>query len=92
LKIYADKLYSIPDAAKKGGVTEKQIMDMIDNEVMKTTEIYYFRNTFSIRGKAVLGLKDKWEEYQRILNIGKGGKKKKFKKTPVTMLRMDKGD
>ena len=84
MKIYHNKLYSIPDVAKRFGVTEDQIKEMIDHNVFETTELYFFRNTFSIRGKAIPGLKAKWEEWE--------AKKGKMKKAEVTFLRMDKGE
>jgi len=84
LKTYINKLYSIPDAAKRAGITEDQINKMIDNNVFKTTDLFFFRNTFSVRGKAIPGLKAKWEEWL--------AKKDKMKKVPVTILRMDKGE
>lgn len=77
MKIYRNKLYSIQDAAKRAGITEKQITEMIDKEVFKTTELYYFRNTFSVRGFAIPGLKKKWEKYQKKLVKGKEQKNAK---------------
>lgn len=90
MKIYRNKLYSIQDAAKRAGVTEDQIKEMITYHVIVAH--YFFSNVRSIWGEDIPGLKKKWEEYQRIKNIGKGKKKKALKNTPVTMLRMDKGD
>jgi hypothetical protein len=81
MKIYRNKLYSIQDAAKRAGIKEEQIKEMITYHVImanKTMSCYF------IWGEDILGLKHLWEEWQ--------AKKGKMKKTPVTMLRMDKGE
>lgn len=75
MKIYRDKLYSIPDAAKRGGVTEFQIVAMIidkfiDSENMFNNDIHF------IRGENIPGLKGKWEEYQEKLAKKKKGNKR----------------
>ena len=81
MKIYRNRLYSIEDAAKKGGVTEDQIKEMITyhNIMADKTMFCDF-----IWGEDIPGLKAKWEEWQ--------AKKGKMKKAKVTMLRMDKGE
>ena len=92
MKIYPNKLYAISDAAKMAGIPEIAIVTMIVEKVISRKKIQKMFQTYLIEGKDIPGLKGKWIEYQRILNIGKGGKKKKLKKIPVTILRMDKGD
>lgn len=89
MKIYRNKLYSTRDAAKGAGVKEENLKTMISDNFIAPAHSMFVD---CIRGEDIPGLKKKWIEYQRILNIGKGGKKKALKKTPVTMLRMDKGD
>lgn len=81
MKIYANKLYSIPDAAKRGGVTEDQIKEMITYHVIMATKTIYCD---FIQGEDIPGLKAKWAEWE--------AKKGKMKKADVTMLRMDKGE
>jgi len=81
MKTYRNKLYSIPDAAKRSWVTEKQINDMIDHNIIIPEPTIF---TDFIKGKDIPGLKKKYEDWQK--------KKKALKKTPVTMLRMDKGE
>jgi len=81
MKIYRNKLYSIQDAAKRGGVTEDQINEMIIHHVVMTNKQF---STNFIFGEDIPELKTKWEEYQ--------DKKGKTKKVDVTILRMDKGD
>lgn len=92
MKIYANKLYSIPDAAQKAGIPEIAIVTMIVEKFINRKKIQKVSQTYFIEEKDIPGLKGKWIEYQRILNIGKGGKEKKLKKIPLTILRMDKGD
>jgi len=81
LKIYRNKLYSIIDAAKRGGVTENQIKEMIIHHVVMTNK--HFSTNF-IFGEDIPELKTKWEEWE--------AKKGKMKKADVTMLKMDKRD
>ncbi len=81
MKIYRNKLYSIQDAAKRAGVTEDQIKEMITYHVI----IYnYSYDTAFVWGADIPALKAKWKEWQ--------AKKGKMKKAKVTMLRMDKGE
>ena len=81
MKIYRNKLYSIQDAAKRGGVTEDQIQEMITYHVIQAT-ISIFCDF--IPGYEILGLKAKWEEWQ--------AKKKKMKKADFKVLRYNKGN
>ena len=81
MKIYRNKLYAIPDAAKRGGVTEDQIEELITYHHIMANAGY---KTAFIQGEDIPGLKAKWEEWK--------AKKGKMKKAKVTMLRMDKGD
>jgi hypothetical protein len=62
MKIYRDKLYSIPDAAKRGGITEKQIIEMIEHNIIAADSVW-FR---FVKGEIIPGLKGKWEEYQKV--------------------------
>ena len=89
MKIYRNKLYSIQDAAKRSSVKEEDIRTMIkDNYIVPVNSMF----VDCIKGEDVPGLKKKWIEYQRIRNIGKGGKNKKLKKINVTHSRLDKGE
>ena len=81
MKVYRNKLYSIQDAAKRSGVTEEAIKEMITYHVIMADEHYF---TCFIWGGNIPKLKSKWEEWQV--------KKGKMKKADVTMLRMDKGE
>ena len=81
MKIYGNKLYSIEDAAKRGGVTEDQIRELITYHVIMP-HIQFM--VASIRGVDIPGLKAKWEEWE--------AKKGNMKKAKVTALRMDKGE
>jgi len=81
MKIYRNKLYSIQDAAKRGGVTENQIKEMIIHHVVMTNKQF---STNFIFGEDISELKAKWEEWK--------AKKGKMKKAGVTMLKMDKRD
>jgi len=81
LKTYINKLYAIPDAAKRAGVTEEAIKEMITYHVIMANIQF---NIASIWGGDIPGLKAKWEEWL--------AKKDKMKKVPVTILRMDKGE
>jgi len=82
MKIYRNKLYSIQDAAKRGGVTEAQINEMITYHVIMA--YYCFSNVRSLWGEDIPGLKKKWEEWKV--------KKEKMKKADVSALRMEKGE
>ena len=82
MKIYRNKLYSIQDAAKRGGVTEAQINEMITYHVIMA--YYVFSNVRSLWGEDIPGLKKKWEEWKV--------KKEKMKKADVSALRMEKGE
>jgi len=82
MKIYRNKLYSIEDAAKRGGVTEDQINEMITYHVIMA--YYCFSDVRSLWGDDIPGLKAKWKEWE--------AKKGKMKKADVTMLRMERGD
>jgi len=81
MKIYRNKLYCIKDAAKRGGVTEDQIKEMISHNVIMA-DCHYFDDFIS--GSDIPGLKAKWEEWV--------AKKDKMKKVDVTVLRMEKGE
>ena len=81
MKIYRNKLYSIPDAAKRAGVTEGQIKEMITYHVIMASTTYFCD---FVSGYDIPGLKAKWKEWQ--------AKKGKMKKAKITMLRMDKGE
>ena len=87
MKIYKNKLYSIEDAAKRSGVIEDQINEMITYHVIMA--FYYFSNVHSIWGEDIPGLKAKWAEWE-----AKKGRMKKAKSLGdyVTMLRMEKGE
>ena len=84
MKIYRNKLYSIQDAAKRSGITEEAIKEMITYHVIMAHQTY---NCDFIKGENIPGLKHHWEEWE-----AKKDKMKKAKKPKVTMLRMDKGD
>ena len=62
MKIYRNKLYAIPDAAKRGGVTEDQIKEMITYHVIMA--YYCFSTVRSIWGKDIPDLKAKWAEWE----------------------------
>ena len=81
MKAYINKLYSIPDAAKRAGITEEAIKEMIIYHVIMASKQYGFS---FIEGGDIPGLKAKWEEWL--------AKKDKMKKVPVTMLRIEKGE
>ena len=81
MKIYRNKLYSIRDAAKRSGITEDQINEMILYHVIMANKTMFCD---FIEGEDIPGLKAKWEEWK--------AKKGKMKKADITMLRMDRGD
>ena len=81
MKIYRNKLYSIQDAAKRSGISEEAIKEMITYHVIMANIQY---GVSYIWGEDIPGLKAKWEEWK--------AKKGKMKKVDVTMLRMDKGE
>ena len=81
MKIYRNKLYSIQDAAKRAGVTEDQIKEMITYHVIMANKTIFCDFIF---GEDISGLKAKWEE--------QAAKKDKMKKADITMLKMDKGE
>ena len=81
MKIYRNKLYSIQDAAKRSGISEEAIKEMITYHVIMANKTIFCD---FIMGEDIPGLKAKWEEWK--------AKKGKMKKAPITMLRMDKGD
>ena len=76
MKIYGNKLYAIPDVAKRGGVTEDQIKEMITYHVIMAYR--YTSGVYSIWGKDIPYLKANWAEWE--------AKKGKMKKVDVTML------
>lgn len=84
MKIYRNKLYSIPDAAKRSGVTEEAIKEMITYHVIMANKTMFCDFIF---GEDIPGLKAKWEEWQ-----GKKGKMVKAKMPEVTFSRMEKGE
>ena len=84
MKIYRNKLYSIQDAAKRAGVTEDQIKEMITYHVIMANKTMFCD---FIVGEDILGLKAKWEEWK-----AKKGKMKKAKMPKVTHLRLEKGE
>ena len=81
MKTYINKLYSIPDAAKRAGITEEAIKEMITYHVIMANRVM---SCDFIWGGDIPKLKTKWEEWKV--------KKDKMEKVPVTMLRMDKGE
>ena len=81
MKIYRNKLYAIPDAAKRAWVTEEQIKAMIDNKIIVPERSIF---TDNIRGKDIPGLKNKYDKWQK--------KIKALKDMPVTILRIEKGE
>lgn len=81
MKIYRNKLYSIQDAAKRSGIKEEQIKEMILYHVITGYKQF---STYFVWGEDIPGLKKKWIEWK--------AKKGKMKKAKVTMLKMDKGD
>ncbi len=81
MKIYRNKLYSIQDAAKRSGVTEGAIKEMITYHVIMANKTMFCD---FIQGEDIPRLKAKWEEWK--------AKKGKMKKAPVTMLKMKEGD
>jgi len=81
LKTYINKLYSIPNAAKRAGITEEAIKEMITYHVIMANIQF---NVAYIWGGDIPGLKAKWEEWVT--------KKDKMKKVDVTMLRMEEGE
>jgi len=88
MKTYANKLYSISDAAKRADITEDQILTMITDKFILPAP-GYIRPPF-IKGIDIPGLKKIWEKYQKVAKAKKAELRKKPIK--VTMLRMDKGD
>ena len=81
MKIYANKLYSIQDAAKRSGVTDEAIKEMITYHVIMANVQY---GISFIWGEDIPELKQIWLRWK--------AKKGKMKKADVTMLRMDKGE
>ena len=75
MKTYGNKLYGIPDAAKRSGITEDQIKEMILYHVVMANKTFYCDFIF---GHDIPKLKEKWDEWQV--------KKGKMKKADVTML------
>ena len=82
MKIYRNKLYSIQDAAKKSGITEDQINEMITHHVIIAH--YYCSKVRSIWGEDIPRLKAEWDEWR--------AKKGRMKRPNVTMLKMKEGD
>ena len=90
MKIYRNKLYSFPDAAKRVGIKESDIAAAIKNNIIKMNQVV---DRFFIRGKDIPGIARKWKEQQTRLNEKKNnGGVKQLERTPVTILRMDRGD
>ena len=90
MKIYRNKLYSFSDAAKRIGIKEADISAAVKYDVIKLDEVV---DRFFIRGKDIPGIARKWKEQQSRLNEKKNnGGVKQLKRTPVTILRMDRGD
>lgn len=87
MKIYRNKLYSIPDAAKRAGIKEEELKRMIDSNFIIPENTYF---AYFFKGKDVPNLKKKWIKFQKVARA----KKAKLLKKPikVTMLKMDKGD
>ena len=81
MKIYRNKLYSIQDAAKRAGITEEAITEMILYHIVMANKTMFCDFIF---GEDIPGLKAKWDEWE--------AKKDKMKKADITMLKMDKGE
>ena len=90
MKTYINKLYSIPDAAKRAGITVDAVMTMIEMNIIKAEETYKY---LFIRGNIIPALKGKWKIYQRELKLKAEAKAKNpLIQVPVTIMRMDKGE
>jgi len=62
MKTYRNKLYSIPDAAKRAGIEENQLQTLISVDAVKYEKqfgIYY------IGGDEIPKIKNKWEWFNR---------------------------
>ena len=59
MKIYRNKLYSIQDAAKRSGIKEEQIKEMITYHVIMANKTMFCDFIF---GEDIPGLKKKWVE------------------------------
>ena len=90
MKIYRNKLYSFPDAAKRAGVKEADITAAIKNNIIKMNQVV---DRFFIRGKDLPEIARRWKEQQAKLTEKKNnGGGKPIKNTKVTALRMDWGN
>lgn len=68
MKIYRNKLYSIPDAAKRAGIKEEELKTMIkDNFVVPVYSMFID----CIRGEDLPGLKGKLRKYQEVAKVNK---------------------
>lgn len=62
MKIYRNRLYSIPDTAKRAEIEENQLRTLISVEAVKYEKqfgIYY------IRGEEIPKIKNKWEWFTK---------------------------
>ena len=62
MKTYRNKLYAIPDAAKRAGIEENQLRTLISVDAVKYERqfgIYY------IGGEEVTRIKNKWDYFNR---------------------------
>lgn len=91
MKIYRNKLYCIPDAAKRGGVTEDQIKEMITYHVIMAPK--QFGIPFVLGGD-IPELEREWADWEaKKKKMGQAFiKKDPIKNTKVTMLKMKEGD
>jgi len=90
MKIYRNKLYSFPDAAKRVGIKESDIAAAIKYDVIKLEKVV---DRFFIRGKDLPEIARRWKEQQAKLTEKKNnGGGKPIKNTKVTALRMDWGN
>lgn len=62
MKIYRNKLYSIPDAAKRAGIEENQLRTLISVDVVKCENQFGIKY---IRGEEIPKIKNQWDYFNR---------------------------
>ena len=62
MKTYRNRLYSIPDAAKRAGIAEHKLRTLISVDLIKCDKQY---GSPFIWGKEIPEIKNKWEWFNR---------------------------
>lgn len=63
MKIYANKLYSIPNAAKRAEIEENQLRTLISVDVVKCEKQFGIKY---IRGEEIPKIKNQWDYFDRV--------------------------